>query len=207
MMTHPTNLWLHRACVGLSLAGLFASAAAWCGLKTYEQLQPFDSKGGFVTAGWFCGSRSLAISIDGAGVWLERNHSPYPGDSPRERDGWVLNTHDRPPDLACGFGRDPFTFTHRFSRAGLRFDAGQWGWGDGPRRPYLRIDVPHWMIIVVTSIAPLLVTFRSLHRRHYVEAGHCPRCGYDLRATPERCPECGTRFDEPAVVAPAHASL
>jgi hypothetical protein len=44
--------------------------------------------------------------------------------------------------------------------------------------------------IAMSSIAA--ITWYILRRRQRLNQGYCSRCGYDLRATPDRCPECGT---------------
>jgi hypothetical protein len=51
--------------------------------------------------------------------------------------------------------------------------------------------MPHWAAIIATLLLPTIVVVRRRLRDKRARHGHCPACGYDLRATPDRCPECG----------------
>ena len=50
---------------------------------------------------------------------------------------------------------------------------------------------PHWFPALLFAILPTIRLVKILRTRRRHRAGLCPTCGYDLRATPERCPECG----------------
>src|SRR5688500_8546264 len=57
------------------------------------------------------------------------------------------------------------------------------------------LRVPYVLLACLSALMPFAWVYRSVathrRRRKRLAAGQCPRCGYDVRATPDRCPECG----------------
>lgn len=58
-----------------------------------------------------------------------------------------------------------------------------------------RLWVPYWLVFIVTIFAPVYFLVRRSPR----PAGSipCRNCGYDLRASKNRCPECGIPIPPP----------
>jgi hypothetical protein len=54
------------------------------------------------------------------------------------------------------------------------------------------VAVPAWLPVLAFLVLPVVWIVRRRKARRRVSAGLCETCGYDLRGTPERCPECGT---------------
>ena len=72
---------------------------------------------------------------------------------------------------------------------GVIFDGGTMG-----GRRFANFILPLWIPAVAFAPLPMWCAVRAYRerRRRRRLAGVCPTCGYDLRATPDRCPECGT---------------
>lgn len=64
------------------------------------------------------------------------------------------------------------------------------------------VALPLWAPLLITAVLPARQLMRWQRRRIRVKLGQCLGCGYDLRASIDRCPECGTIRDmKPATAA------
>ena len=152
----------------------------------------------FVAAVWIASGfvRGARIGAPAAGAWDWRLRPNY---VVIEATGAPTPVNALPPGtVPASWGGPPYN--------GVSFRGGGsyfFGWFGHSRGHYFRgTQATPSRIVSVSLVVPLILALPlawvgarvaarpSLHERRR-QRGLCPSCGYDTRASPQRCPECG----------------
>jgi hypothetical protein len=111
-----------------------------------------------------------------------------PADIAGELDPGLLEVWPETPAWSRAAGRFPadglFGFSLGRSQQGVVTDV--------PNSKLVYVTVPHWSAVVVCGLTTTWMAVGPGARRTRRRAkGLCEQCGYDLRASSDRCPECG----------------
>ena len=197
--------WLAAASLALAVAvaGLWARSCFYADASSRLALEVAPDGSSFRGAGRFASSRWGVCSLTWWRFEVRRPPDPDLRDPESvSRRAWYDRTlddyvarraeHDRYPSAWASRRVQPKLFQPLSStRLGLNARWGDSGWYVG-RAHHVDVTCPYWLPLLVSSALPALWLWATIRRARRPKEGLCPACGYDLRATPDRCPECGT---------------
>jgi hypothetical protein len=186
----PVRRHIFTFCWVLSLLLLFAVCLMWVRSHWVGDVVEWRrvTRDERIVWSWY-----LVLSSGDGGLGLSRDAEDYEAayatlldTGPRwSLDGWRRTSPTYPqPAFHAGAGKPTPMFAFRWGAAGNRR-------GGAVRRELI---VPYWTPALLLALAPavrLTRLLRDRRARHSAAFGRCHECGYDLRATPDRCPECG----------------
>jgi hypothetical protein len=196
--------WSVRVIVVLWLVLLSGFVVAW--VRSHRVRETITRSHSFKSANQATSSALILESGQG-GVWFRLWHESSDRFSfARWTHGSIGNTewrHQRTIPFPALQARVPRTSTPLMQRLGFGLD-----WDSSTRRGTrfraVSGSAPFWAIVFfLASPGVVLVPVWKIRRRRMRRSrGLCGVCGYDLRASVDRCPECGTSIDtaKPAVI-------
>ena len=175
------------AVVGLGVRGYFH-----CDDFYYQRIMHSSSGGGHADLIQLASSRGrLKLRVDRWNVFIDRSASRLRGAEGLDHNAYPPVDLDV-PDNRLGQTAERFGFgleAYSMESEGLDFFDHASG---------ISILFPSWFLALLFALLPALRLrrWRIIRRRkRRIALGQCENCGYDLRATPLRCPECGMVVD------------
>jgi hypothetical protein len=166
---------------GVSLLLCVAVCVLW--VRSYRLSERVEWQG---QAGWrsvrsATGQVEVALLVaDWSGHPAEFHGPRYERDVARRPFNWLMLLCGSAGDTRASWEWGGFAWHERHNRAQGVLHAVAWA--------------PFWSVATATGLPPVgwaAGRWRSRRRGRRNGAGYCRACGYDLRATPQRCPECG----------------
>ena len=138
------------------------------------------------------GSHAAGAAGDHGGLLLVMSDMPYTGYM--SVDGtlrWVSFMSPTPDEFKPLHDTLFDPMTTKFSFLGFKTAAGQVTMTSQLTPHFSAILLPCWFLAIILALLPMRV-FRTAWTRHRRKRkGLCLACGYDLRFSEGRCPECG----------------
>jgi hypothetical protein len=84
------------------------------------------------------------------------------------------------PWHSAQLGLPPVPTRSKYLEFHARFEGGTW-----------TVWLPHWLLMLFFSLMPVQAWMTRWRDKRRKQRGLCATCGYDLRGSIDRCPECG----------------